>query len=150
VVLVALPEGIKAPAVRAALVWAFGQLLRSMVKSLTWDRGREMADHRVFTDHTGCPVFFCAARSPWQRGTNENTNGLLRQYLNKNGDIAVHDQAALNDFAERLNDRPREVLGWRTPNEAYLQLLTGVPLVSEPIEDQEAATGQSWCQAVVR
>lgn len=89
VVLVALPEGIKAPAVRAALVSAFGQLPQSMVKSLTWDRGREMADHRAFTEWTGGPVFFCAARSPWQRGTNENTNGLLRQYLNKNGDIAV-------------------------------------------------------------
>lgn len=141
VMLLELPAGIKAPAVRAALVEGFSRLPRPMVKSLTWDRGREMAEHQVFSGHTGCPVFFCAARSPWQRGSNENTNGLLRQYLNKNGDIAVHDQAALDEFAERLNDRPRRVLGWRTPNEAYLQLLTDVSLVSEPIEGQESRYG---------
>lgn len=122
VMLVALPDGIKAPAVRAALVAAFSRLPGSMVKSLTWDRGREMADHRGFTEQTGCPVFFCAARSPWQRGTNENTNGLLRQYLNKNGNISLHDQAELDGFAERLNNRPRAVLGWRTPNEVFRQV----------------------------
>ncbi|WP_232062347.1 IS30 family transposase [Variovorax sp. PBS-H4] len=127
VMLVALPDGMKAPAVRAALVAAFGRLPGSMVKSLTWDRGREMADHRGFTEQTGCPVFFCAARSPWQRGTNENTNGLLRQYLNKNGNISVHDQPELDGFADRLNSRPRAVLGWRTPNEIYLQMLAQAP-----------------------
>ena len=90
-----------------------------MCRTLTWDRGREMADHVTLTEETGCRVYFCDARSPWQRGTNENTNGVLRQYLDKNGDIRIHDQAALNAFAERLNGRPRAIFGGRTPAEMY-------------------------------
>jgi IS30 family transposase len=121
--LVALPCGIKALAVRAALVSIFRQVPAPLLRSLTWDRGREMADHKAFTEETSCPVFFCDARSPWQRGTNENANGLVRQYLNKNGDINVHDQAALDQIAARLNGRPRKVLGWRTPQEVYEGLI---------------------------
>ena len=82
-----------------------------------------MADHAAFTDLTGCPVYFCDPKSSWQRGANENTNRLLRQYLDKNGDISVHDQAALDRFAARLNGRPRRVLSWRTPAEVYAGLL---------------------------
>jgi IS30 family transposase len=88
--LVALPHGIKAIPVRIALVEDLNQIEAGMCKTLTWDRGREMADHVALTEGTGCQVYFCGARSPWQRGTNENTNGLLRQYLDKNGDIRIH------------------------------------------------------------
>ncbi len=122
VMLVALPAGMKALAVRAARVHAFGSVTQPMLKSLTWDRGREMADHRAFTEQTACPVYFCDARSPWQRGTNENTNGLLRQYLDKNGDISVHDQTALDQIAAQLNGRPREVLDWRTASEVFEEM----------------------------
>ena len=115
--LVALPAGIKAPAVRAALVEDLNQVPFWLRRSLTWDRGREMADHQTFTKLTGCRVYFCDPRSPWQRGSNENTNRLLRQYLAKTGDLRSFDQAALDAIATRINDRPREVLGWRTPAE---------------------------------
>lgn len=76
-----------------------------------------MADHQTFTKLTGCRVYFCDPRSPWRRGTNENTNRLLRQYLAKTGDLRSFDQAALDAIATRINGRPREVLGWRTPAE---------------------------------
>ena len=115
--LVALPAGIKAPAVRAALVADLNQMPFWMRRSLTWDRGREMADHAALTALTGCRVYFCDPRSPWQRGTNENTNRLLRQYLSKTGNLAAYDQAALNAIAARVNNRPRAVLGWHTPTE---------------------------------
>jgi len=81
-----------------------------------------MAEHAQLTTDTHCPVYFCDPRSPWQRGTNENTNRLLRQYLSKNADLRQHDQAALDAIAARLNGRPRRVLGWRTPAEAYAAL----------------------------
>jgi IS30 family transposase len=77
-----------------------------------------MADHARLTSDTGCRVYFCDPSSPWQRGTNENTNRLLRQYLPKSGDLSSYDQAALDAIADRLNNRPRAVLGWRTPAEA--------------------------------
>ena len=121
--LVALPAGIKAGPVRAALVADMLGVEPGRRRTLTWDRGREMADHTVFTDLTGCPVYICDPRSPWQRGANENMNRLLRQYLPKNGDIGVHDQAALDRFAAKLNGRPRRVLGWRTPAEVWADLL---------------------------
>lgn len=84
-------------------------------KSLTWDRGGEMARHKDFTVATDVQVFFCDPQSPWQRGSNENTNGLLRQYFPHGTDLTVHSQAALNKVALELNQRPRQTLGWRTP-----------------------------------
>ena len=82
-----------------------------------------MATHRQLTVEAGCPVFFCAPRSPWQRGTNENTNRLLRQYLGKSADLSAPSQSALTALATRMNNRPRKVLGWRTPAEVFEEQL---------------------------
>jgi transposase, IS30 family len=90
-----------------------------MRKTLTYDRGTEMARHELFTALSGMPVFFCHPYSPWQRGTNENTNGLIRQYLPKGTDLSLATHARLRFIERRLNDRPRRVLGRKTPNESY-------------------------------
>ena len=110
-----------------ALIRNARKLPQELYKSLTWDRGKEMADHKRFTLATDVQVYFCDPRSPWQRGSNENTNGLLRQYLPKGIDISSYSQAKLNAIARQLNERPRKTLGYQTPAEMFSQsvALTG-------------------------
>jgi IS30 family transposase len=123
VLLIALPQGRTADVVRAALVERILTLPEQLRRSLTWDRGKEMAEHVRFTIDTGVQVYFCDPHSPWQRGTNENTNGLLRQYFPKGTDLSVHDQAHLDAVAQELNGRPRQTLGWMKPSEALAKVL---------------------------
>jgi len=102
-----------------ALIKHAKKLPTELYKSLTWDRGKELADHRRFSLATDIDVYFCDPQSPWQRGSNENTNGLLRQYFPKGTDLSVHSQAHLNKIARRLNERPRQTLGFKTPAEKF-------------------------------
>jgi IS30 family transposase len=104
-----------------ALIKQAHKLPRELYKSLTWDRGKEMADHQRFTLATDIKVYFCDPQSPWQRGSNENTNGLLRQYFPKGMDLSNVHQNRLNAVAKRLNERPRETLQFRTPAERFAQ-----------------------------
>ena len=123
VLLVALPGGRSAEHVRTALASRIMTLPEELRRSLTWDRGKEMAEHVRFTVDTGVQVYFCDPRSPWQRGSNENTNGLLRQYFPKGTDLSVHDQAHLDAVARELNGRPRQTLGWLKPSEALAKVV---------------------------
>ena len=103
----------------SALIRQAKKLPNELYKSLTWDRGKELADHRRFSLATDIDVYFCDPRSPWQRGSNENTNGLLRQYFPKGTDLSVYSQAHLNKVARQLNERPRKTLGFETPAEKF-------------------------------
>ncbi|HEY2878850.1 MAG TPA: IS30 family transposase [Nocardioides sp.] len=122
--LVALPEGNhKAEVVADALAAAVTTLPTHLARSLTWDQGHEMAAHQQFTNATGIEVYFCDPKSPWQRGSNENTNGLLRQYLPRRIDFRTLTQADLDAIALELNERPRQTLGFKTPSQALAEVL---------------------------
>ncbi|MFF3879366.1 IS30 family transposase [Streptomyces sp. NPDC001978] len=113
--LIHLPTGWKAPQVRDALAEQLGDLPHVLRRTLTWDQGRELYYHDQVSAMTGLKIFFCDPHAPWQRGSNENANGLLRQYLPKGSDLSVHSLRDLHAIARQLNDRPRIVLGDRTP-----------------------------------
>ena len=109
-----------------ALIKQAHKLPRELYKSLTWDRGKEMADHKRFTLATDIQVYFCDPKNPWQRGSNENTNGLLRQYCPKGMDLSEVTQAKLNAVARRLNERPRKTLNFETPAERFNQCVASI------------------------
>jgi len=119
VLLLHLPEGRTAGHVREALTDKIGQLPEALRRTLTWDQGKEMAEHVRFTLDTDVQVYFCDPRSPWQRGSNENTNGLLRQYFPKGMDLSRFSARQLDAVAAQLNARPRQALDWRTPAEVF-------------------------------
>jgi IS30 family transposase len=123
VMLVKIPGRRTAEEVNAALTAKVQTLPAALKRSLTWDQGKEMAEHAQFTVDTGVQVYFCDPRSPWQRGSNENTNGLLRQYFPKGKSMAGYTQAHLDTVADQLNGRPRQTLGWKTPSQALEQAL---------------------------
>src|SRR6187399_762223 len=118
-VMLAKVAGKDTQTVVTALINQAKKLPKELFKSLTWDRGKELTDHRRFTLATNIDVYFCDPQSPWQRGSNENTNGLLRQYFPKGTDLSVHSQAHLNKVARQLNERPRETLQFETPAERF-------------------------------
>ena len=117
-----------ADAVKTAVIAAFAVLPVHLRRSLTWDQGNEMAFHADITRTLGLPIYFCHPHSPWQRPTNENTNGLLRQYFPKGTDLSLHTPGHLHEVAAELNTRPRQVLHWATPHNTFSTLQT-VPLL---------------------
>jgi IS30 family transposase len=119
VMLLRLPAGNSAESVRAAIAKRIVTLPAQLRRTLTWDQGKEMAQHAQFSVETGVAVYFCEPKSPWQRGSNENTNGLLRQYLPRTTDMSALTQRELDRIALSLNRRPRQTLGWRSPSEAF-------------------------------
>jgi IS30 family transposase len=119
VMLLKLPGGNTAESVRTALAKRIVALPVQLRRSITWDQGKEMAQHVRFTIETGVQVYFCDPKSPWQRGSNENTNRLLRQYLPKTTDLSICSQRELDKIARSLNNRPRQTLGWMTPSDAF-------------------------------
>jgi IS30 family transposase len=123
VVLLHLPDGRAAHLVEQAMRQAISALPAALARTITWDQGKEMANHAAFTLATGIPVYFCDPHKPWQRGSNENTNGLLRQYLPKGTNLSVHSADDLAGIARSLNNRPRKTLGYMTPSEKLAELL---------------------------
>jgi IS30 family transposase len=118
-----LPDGREAEKVNEAIKRTISGLPEELVRTITWDQGKEMSSHVKFTVDSGVQVYFCDPHSPWQRGTNENTNGLLRQYMPKGTDLTVHTADDLTRIAESLNNRPRKTLGYMTPSEKLTELL---------------------------
>jgi IS30 family transposase len=118
-----LPDDRKADTVRQAMTEQITSLPDQLRRSITWDQGHEMMGHAKFSIETGVPVYFCDPHSPWQRGSNENTNGLLRQYFPKGTDLSVHTAADLDTAAASLNSRPRQTLGWMTPSQKLAELV---------------------------
>jgi IS30 family transposase len=125
-VMLAKVDGKDTETVINALIKQAHKLPKELYKSLTWDRGSEMADHRRFTLATAIKVYFCDPQSPWQRGSNENTNRLLRQYFPKGTDLSDHSQAKLNAVARQLNERPRKTLEYETPAERFSQCVASI------------------------
>lgn len=123
VMLFPLPDGNSAESVRTALAETIQRLPEHLWRSLTWDQGKEMAEHARFTIDTGVQIYFCDPKSPWQRGSNENTNGLLRQYFPKGTDMSQLTQDDLDRAAYSLNTRPRQTLGWMTPSHKLAEAL---------------------------
>ena len=123
VMLLHLPHGKHAHEVRDAMAAAIETLPAALRRSITWDQGTEMAEHVQFKVDTGVDVYFCDPHSPWQRGSNENTNGLLRQYFPKSTDLSAHGPDALQAVADSLNSRPRKTLGWATPSAKLAEVI---------------------------
>jgi len=126
-ILLHLPEGHGADAVAAAMVEATTRLEQTLRRTLTWDQGHEMMSHPKIAEATGLDIYFCDPHSPWQRGTNENTNGLLRQYFPKSTDLSIYQADYLDHVAAKLNRRPRKTLDWKTPAQALDELLSNPP-----------------------
>jgi IS30 family transposase len=124
VMLLHLPHNHTALAVQEAMVTKITELPEQLKRSLTWDQGVEMTNHLKITEATGLDIYFCDPHSPWQRGSNENTNGLLRQYFPKGTDLSVHGEGILDNVAAELNNRPRKRHGWATPAEVLNKLLS--------------------------
>lgn len=126
-ILLRLPQGYSAAGLQVAMAEAMSRMPATLRRTLTWDQGREMASHVQIAAATGLQIYFCDPHSPWQRGSNENTNGLLRQYFPKDSDLSFHGQGILEAVAAELNNRPRKRLGWATPAEALDALLSKPP-----------------------
>ncbi len=126
VMLVHLPTSRDADVMAAALIETIQTLPSELMKTLTWDQGIEMAGHQNVTVATDADIYFCDPHSPWQRGSNENTNGLLRQYFPKGTDLSVHSKEHLEFVARELNGRPRKTLAWKTPAQAMDELLSNL------------------------
>ena len=127
VLLLHLPDGRGAPEVRRVLAEQLTALPNQLRCTLTWDQGKEMAEHVRFTIETGVAVYFCDPKSPWQRATSENTKGLLRQYFPKGTDLSLHSQDELDAVAREFNARPRQTLGWMTPCEVFAKTVALTP-----------------------
>jgi len=126
VMLLHLPHGRTAEEVRAALTRQVSKLPAELRRTLTWDQGKEMAEHLRFSTDTNMVVYFCDPHSPWQRGTGENTNGLLRQYFPRSDDLSVHTAGQLNAVARELNGRPRQTLNWMKPSEVFSRTVASI------------------------